>query len=786
MKGQRQPMHHTHQGNRMESWAMALVVLFCGWLYFWNANPAPAAWLTRPPADFYGYQTAGFLAGQLSTSNAPHPALLALSNPYDPVANAPYRVHDMTLWQGKYYLYFGTTPIVLFFGPIKALTGWHPTEPLAVVTFLTLGLAAGGVFLAGIRRIYFPGAPRWVSVLGLMVLGLANPVVQLTTRAQVYQVPIACAYCLHLLALASSLRAMQSRRRAHHWLAVTGVFVGLALGARPNTLVATPWLLVPLAVCVGWDSGRRFTKSFLVAIAATFGPVALAGMVVLLLNWLRFGSVSEFGATYQLAGSNQLALALFSPGRIFANAPEYLFSAGSWQPYFPFLALPEGRPWGVLLYLPWIWMAFWAARPGWCPPALTRLLGIYALANFLLIACYFATVERYLSDFTPALLLLGTVGATAFTASPGTARRAAAALLGLATVISGGLIFAQRAADQEKIRPLARAFNQIAGIWDKVAQREHGALRLDIELPATVTAGLSEPLVETGRQTDQRDWLQLTYQSDGSLGFEFFHAGFGLVEGSRIPVPADRKLVVEIRCGGLLPPLAHPMFAGWNDDDYRRERDQLWVIVNGTEVLRTTLVCYESGPRDILIGRHRDGGVAAGARFSGRILNSERLPFARAAEPRPAAPPAFGVPLELRLTFPTGRAQGAEPILATGTGSKSDLLYYEFVGTNMVRFGLDHFGYGGRTSKSVTIDPLALHQLQIWTGAMADENTPDAWRRRLVVKLNGETIIDGEQEFFQSLPNSAAIGLNPHGASTASRQFTGRLLGVRSLLFEQL
>ena len=44
----------------------------------------------------------------------PHPALLAMADPYDPVANAPYRVHDMTLYKGHYYLYFGVSPVSSF------------------------------------------------------------------------------------------------------------------------------------------------------------------------------------------------------------------------------------------------------------------------------------------------------------------------------------------------------------------------------------------------------------------------------------------------------------------------------------------------------------------------------------------------------------------------------------------------------------------------------------------------------------------------------------------------
>jgi len=777
-----------HGRNLGESCAVALVVLACGWLYAWNAGPASALTPKSEPGDFYGYQTAGFLSGRLSTSNPPNPALLALSNPYDPVANAPYRVHDMTLWKGKYYLYFGATPVVLLLAPLRLLTGSYLGEPLAVVVFLTFGLAAGGVFLVTVRSIYFSSAPRWVTVLSVALLGLASPVMLLTTHAQVYQVPIACAYCLHLLALVASVHALRSQRAAILWLAGAGACVGLALGARPNTLAATPWLLVPLLVCVRRvaGSGPLFGRPLAIATFAAYGPVALAGSALLLLNWLRFGSASEFGATYQLAGANQLALAIFSPGRIAVNAPEYLFNAGTWQPYFPFLVLPEGRPWGVALYLPWIWLGLWSLIPRRGSSALTLVLAIGAMANFFLISSYFATVERYLCDFTPALLLLGSLGALALAFQPSRRRLAIVAVFGGTTLLSGFLIFAQRAASQEKIRPLAQELNRASALWDRLLNREHGVLRLEIELPPAPTLGASEPLVESGRQADQRDWLQITYQSADVVSFEFFHAGFGLIKGGRINVPLDRRLVVEVRSGGLLPPITHPLFAGWNADDHRRERDQLWVSVNGVDCLRGTLACYPAGPGDVFIGQHRNAGHLPGERFTGQILRTTRLPFSPAAEPRPSTPPPPGTALALQLVFPAGRTNGAEPLLATGAGTASDLLYCEFVGPNQIRIGLDHFGYGGLTSKIIDIDPTRTHELIIWMGSLSGPTTPASWNRRLLVRLDGRTLIDGIQDFYPARPSSAVIGRNLHGASTADSQFNGRLLSVRSVAIETL
>src|ERR1700722_18001157 len=63
--------------------------------------------------NYYAQLTDSFLHGQLSLRTLPPPKLLALPDPYDPVANGPYRLHDAILFDGKYYLYWGPAPALI-------------------------------------------------------------------------------------------------------------------------------------------------------------------------------------------------------------------------------------------------------------------------------------------------------------------------------------------------------------------------------------------------------------------------------------------------------------------------------------------------------------------------------------------------------------------------------------------------------------------------------------------------------------------------------------------------
>src|ERR1035438_1482214 len=91
-------------------------------------------------SEYYALLTDAFLAGQTSLLVQPAAELLALPDPYDSSANGRFRLHDASLYHGKYYLYFGPTPALVLFLPYKVLTGSHLPARVAVASFCAGGL----------------------------------------------------------------------------------------------------------------------------------------------------------------------------------------------------------------------------------------------------------------------------------------------------------------------------------------------------------------------------------------------------------------------------------------------------------------------------------------------------------------------------------------------------------------------------------------------------------------------------------------------------------------------
>ena len=222
--------------------------------------------------SYYANLSEGFLEGRLSMKASPDPALTRLANPYDFAARGDIPVlWDASYFEGRYYLYFSPVPVVLFYAPVRLLSGAYPNDALAATVFASIGF----LFLAAIVR-----RPLWI-----LLVGVGNVVPFVITNVLFYQVAAACGYAF-TAAWAFAVfrfRAAPSMR----WALAMGVFLAMAIATRPNlvVLVAVQALIV--------FSHRRFW-------IAVIAPLALIACAMLAYNYARFRDVTEFGVSYQM------------------------------------------------------------------------------------------------------------------------------------------------------------------------------------------------------------------------------------------------------------------------------------------------------------------------------------------------------------------------------------------------------------------------------------------------------------------------------------------------------
>jgi len=228
------------------------------------------------------------------------------------------------------------------------------------------------------------------------------------------------------------------------YIAFAAIAFGLAGATRINLLPS----VVFLAIVIFWRIyivNQKKINSSLSAIAAAFLPLALIACSLFWYNYVRFGSIFEFGHRYQLTGPSLTAdyKDISSVKYIVPNLYTYVFRLPALSHNFPFITIPwiKEDMWpsfihlpehyyytepvaGILIIVPLIgltalllvWL-FWQfingdislsgnkERSPWFE---ISMLGVVAIQMAILLV-FINSAMRYLLDVSPVLIVLSTV-----------------------------------------------------------------------------------------------------------------------------------------------------------------------------------------------------------------------------------------------------------------------------------------------------------------------------------------------------------------------------------------
>jgi len=305
--------------------------------YFAISLPRPNYDLP-PNSALYARLTDSFLAGRTSLADKPDPRLLALPNPYRP--NPPYRLHDASLYNGKYYVYYGPVPVLIALLPFKLVTGHHLQSRVAVPFFCSLGfLCACGAFFGLIRRAAW-SCPLWLEVAVVLSLGNTELVCFLLVRSAFYEVAISSGYFLVMAGFMFAAWSLGLKNRLWFVL-LAGLSFGLAVGCRPHHALVAGLMTAFIAV--------RFWRSA-ATLSRFVAPLLVIGVLLAAYNFVRFDNPFEFGVNLQVTTNPagpaiHLRMSNLLPGlqRFLLQPPVIDTSFPYLHPFFdsPFLAYPS-------------------------------------------------------------------------------------------------------------------------------------------------------------------------------------------------------------------------------------------------------------------------------------------------------------------------------------------------------------------------------------------------------------------------------------------------------------
>lgn len=281
--------------------------------------------------------------GQLYLDLEPSPELLAMENPYDPVAReeieVPFQL-DYAFYEGKYYIYFGVIPCLLLYFPWYFITRSDMPGWLAMSVMLLLAYSGAWLMIKNLIKRYrretaaAPAILVWMGAVALLSLPAAMG------DASNYYAPMLAAVDFFFFGMAFSLSAADAfedddEKKGRIMLAVGSLLMACIAGSRPQLVLGAactlPFLL-PVLFVRRDDKLRPDIKNCL----AFALPYVCIAAFLMIYNALRFGSPFDFGAMKNLtfafldkAGFNVTAAA--------AGVYYYLFRLPCFSAFYPYL-----------------------------------------------------------------------------------------------------------------------------------------------------------------------------------------------------------------------------------------------------------------------------------------------------------------------------------------------------------------------------------------------------------------------------------------------------------------
>lgn len=284
-----------------------------------------------------------FARGELYIDDEPSASLQSMENPYDTQlrrqvvntqAQETYR-WDTSYYEGKYYVYFGVLPVLLFYLPFYLLTGQDFQTVWGIVICEAFWIMGVILLLSALARKYFRKTPLLVFLLLCMTFINGCGLLWIAQSPSFYCLPILLAAVLAVWALYFWFSAQRGETLSKGCLFAGGLCAALTAASRPQFLV----VCIP-AIALFWDAvfHRRtlLSKKSLGATAALAVPFFVVAAGVMYYNAARFGSVFDFGANYNLT-TNDMTRRGLVPGRIPLGLFTYLFQPPAISSQFPYL-----------------------------------------------------------------------------------------------------------------------------------------------------------------------------------------------------------------------------------------------------------------------------------------------------------------------------------------------------------------------------------------------------------------------------------------------------------------
>lgn len=322
---------------------IAVNILLSGFICETNPAFIKPAWEHHQQ---YARLADSFINGHVYLDSVQPPqALVDMENPYDLYARNEVLsrsggdyLWDHAYFEGKYYVYFGALPALVYYVPYKLITGQDFPTHIGISINISLFIILAFLLLDAIMKKWFKEIPFISYLLLAQVFIASSGIIFALRKPDLYAMPITMALILNMAGLYFWITFDRHKTKTMQGvcLGLGSLCMALVVGCRPQFLLFS-FLAIPLFWKKLVHDRELFSKKSIAHTLAFLLPYVAVAAVAMWYNYARFGSVFDFGANYNLT-TNDMTKRGANLGRVPLGLFAYFFQLPAISPRFPFVA----------------------------------------------------------------------------------------------------------------------------------------------------------------------------------------------------------------------------------------------------------------------------------------------------------------------------------------------------------------------------------------------------------------------------------------------------------------
>lgn len=270
-----------------------------------------------------------------------------MKNPYDTILrekifqekNKTY-LWDKVFFKGKYYIYFGVVPAVLFFIPFNLI--FHSYLSTAFIDYL--GIIATIIFSSLllyqlVKKFYKKCSIGTFTLLNLLLIYCSGLIYLMKSPTQ-YTLPTIYSLMFSFLGLNLWCGILKSNKLIKSKMFFGSLCLALVAGCRPQ-LILTSALIIPILISFYQENKTKLKNKDYIKYFITIAiPYITIAILLMYYNYIRFKSPFDFGSNYNLT-NNDLTARGFKLARIPIGLVIYLFNPMNFQNVFPYITVTQ-------------------------------------------------------------------------------------------------------------------------------------------------------------------------------------------------------------------------------------------------------------------------------------------------------------------------------------------------------------------------------------------------------------------------------------------------------------